>query len=147
MSDQSLQFQVGAAVCQLVGSDHCRLDTYGRDSLPATNLIPDDESTEPEDGLDDANDFKFHLRFIVAMPLVAEGEDQALTAHATADRLFVTADRLIAANRTLGGLVRSVRRVGRTWQMEQEALQQIALVATYECKFSTRQLDPAAPGY
>lgn len=138
MSQQTFQFQVTDYVAALVGGDHCRLTTYAEGQLPATNVIPDEEATEPEDNLDELNRFRFHLRHIVTAPAAAS---------ATADALFLANDRLIAADRTLGGRVRWVRRTGRKWEMEQQELQQIALVATYECEFTTRQADPGLPGY
>lgn len=138
MSNQSLQYKVTLATALLLGAEHCRLINFEQDELPAINVVPDEERTEIEDDTDEENIFRFHVRFICL------GVNDA---RAQADALFVNADKLLAASRTLGGLVRSVRRVGRSWQMEQEALEQIAHVATYECTYSTRRTDASVAGY
>lgn len=147
MTPQSLQLQVTQHVAQLLGADDCRLDTYGDDDLPATNIIPDDEDTEPEDDSDDLNTFKFHVRWIDKLPVQTVDGQPTYDARSACDARFLAADKLIAADLTLGGLVRRCRRVKRTWQMEQAGDRQVAHVATYECEFTTRRNDPSVGGY
>lgn len=146
MSDSSLQMQVLVAVAAALGgksanAHRCRLMDFSAAELAnggADNVLPEDE-TSTEDTTDDT---ELTLRFqVVHLVQVASDVDIAV------DARYVRAYRLLMANQTLYGLVRRVKYVKREWHMERKELQQVSLVVTYECEFSTSRSDPTVAGY
>ncbi len=147
MSDQSVQFEISNAVVNALGgkaqnAHRCRLMDFSAEELKDTgadNVIPDTEDVDAAQSTDDEElVWRFFIRHMVT---TAAGTDRI------ADQRYVRGRRLIEQDPTLGGMVRRVTYVGRKWEMERTELQQMALVVTYEVKFSTRRNDPTIAGY
>jgi hypothetical protein len=146
VSDHTIQFEILRAVTAVLGgkaanAHRCKLSNFSEAELAnggADNVLPEKETSE-EDTTDDTE--LLHRFQIVHQVQGASGTD------AIADARFVRAFRLLNADPTLGGLVRRVKYVSREWHMESKELQQMSLVSTWECEFSTSRSDPTLAGY
>jgi len=147
VSENSVQFAISDAITNALGgkaanAHRCRLTDFSDDELRnggADNVIPDTEDVDAAQTTDDEElVYRCMVRHVVT---TAAGTDRI------ADLRYVRGRRLIETDPTLGGMVRRITYLGRKWEMERKELGQMALVATYELKFSTRRNDPTIPGY
>ena len=142
MTAQSRQFVILSAVVAALGGTaasvyRCRFADFSAEELPADNVLP--EAEEPEYLVTDDVELKFHFHVRHLASAVADADQ-------VADERYVRGAKLLLADRTLGGLVRNLRLVGRKWEYERSEVQIIAVVATYEVEFSTSTRDPSVAG-
>lgn len=140
---QSIQFEVLDAVATALGGNfgrayRCRFTDFAVAELPADNVLPEEESSDYEDSDGEQNRFRFIVRHMAA---AADGAD------AVADARYVEAVKLLFEDEVLRSKVRSIRKIGRKWEMDRGELQVVVLVVTYEVEFSTNRSDPSVAGY
>ena len=143
MSDQSIQSDVLDAVVAALGGDtghtyRCRFTPFAADELPADNVLPEDETANY--GVTTGEVELVHRFMVRHIAQAANLVDKAV------DLRYAAAQKLILADPTLGGLVRTTRYVGRKWEMEKGEYDNVALVVTYEVEFSTSRRDPTVAG-
>ena len=137
--EQSRQYAMMAAAAAAMGADLVRLAEYSVDELPAINVLPAEVDTLYEDANTAGKIGRFDVRHI------ASGT-RSSPAWQTADQKYVSANKLLMADPTLGGIARIVREVKGRPEWENKELQIVAWVVTYEVEFSTVRNDPGVAG-
>lgn len=140
---QSVQSDVIDAVVAALGGEparafRCRFEDFAADECPAINVLPEMEDPESQDNTGTERTLRFMLRHMIT---AASGADKL------ADLEYVKAQKLLRTDAPLNEMVKTVREVGKKWEMERGELQVMALVVSYEVEFSTRRDDPSVPGF
>ena len=122
------------------GAYRCRFMAFSPDELKvgADNVLPDAGDADIQDDSDIERHFKFMIRHTAA---AVDGADLI------ADARYVTAQKKLLADLTLGGLVKTTHEISTKWEMQEGKLDTIAMVATYEVEFSTTRTDPSVAGF
>jgi hypothetical protein len=111
-----------------------RVESFAPEQLPAWNVLPDEGMTQYVETAAVNRKFRFCVRSMVA----AYNE-----ADLYADQLYVVTAMAIAADPSMGGLVRYAREISQKWERDGPASEDnIALVTTYEVEFATLRTDP-----
>lgn len=138
----SIQSRVIAAVVAALATTswaafRTRMAPFGKNQLPAFNVIPDDAAADYMTAYSGTVDWKFRFK----VRCMAEAVDEVDVA---VDPLFVAGTQAILADPTLGGLALITRLVDVKWEREgQGEYDQCALVVTFESEFGTEQFDPS----
>jgi hypothetical protein len=104
--------------------------------LPSYNVLPDEGEEDQTNSYSGATGERF--RFCVRCTVSANNQ-----ADKAADPLYAIARPAILSDPTLGGLVTFTRYKSQKWEKDgPSASDDLALVLTFECEFTTARTDP-----
>jgi hypothetical protein len=126
----------GAAMTPHVAAYRTRIEAFEHAEPRAWNVLPDEGQTDPADSYSGATAHIF--RFCVRCTVSSNNQ-----ADKAADPLYTAAMGALLSDPTLGGLVNFTCYLSQKWERDGSAANDnVALVLTFETKFTTSRIDP-----